>query len=124
MNRGRDPSLADSESLRAVQQLLGQQSVLAAGLHWQGVFHIEFATNVRFQGLSLAEPTWASGKFKSMSRPVTSWPAREPGAQLDPHRTFDTSQQVPCDARVGFSGYIPCINLDNHHGMHAGSVVV
>jgi hypothetical protein len=32
VNRGRDPSLADSESLRAVQQRLGQQSVLAAGL--------------------------------------------------------------------------------------------
>ena len=29
VNRGRDPSLADLESLRAVQQRLGQQSVLA-----------------------------------------------------------------------------------------------
>jgi hypothetical protein len=29
VNRGRDPSLADSESPRAVQQRLGQQSVLA-----------------------------------------------------------------------------------------------
>ena len=122
VNRGRDPSLADSESLRAVQQRLGQQSVLAAGLHWQGLFHIKFTTNLRFQGLSLAEPTWASGKFKSMSGPVTSW--QEPGAQLDPRRTSNTSQQVPCDARVGFSGYIPCINQDNHHGMHAGSVAV
>ena len=30
----------------------------------------------------------------------------------------------PCDARVGFSGYIPCINHGKHRGMHAGSVVV
>ncbi len=66
-----------------------------------------FATNLRFQDPSLAEPTWASGKYKSMSWPVTSW--AELGALLDPRRTSDTSQKVPCDASVGFSGYIPCI---------------
>ena len=83
-----------------------------------------FPTNVRFQGLSLAEPTWASGKFKLMSGPVTSWPGPEPRARLDPRRTSDTSQKVPCDVRVGFSDYIPCINHGKHRVMHAGSVVV
>ena len=105
VNRGRHPSLADSESLRAVQQRLGQQSVLAAGLHWQGVFHIKFATNLRFQGLSLAEPTWASGKFKLKSGPVTSWP--EQGARRDPRRTSETSQKVLCYASVDLIVYIP-----------------
>jgi hypothetical protein len=68
------------------------------------------------------QPKWASGKFKSMSGPVTSW--QEPGARLDPRPTSDASQQVPCDASVGFRAYIPCINHIYHHGMHAGSVVV
>ena len=68
-----------------------------------------FATNLSFQGQSLAEPTWASGKFKSiMSGPVTSWP--EPGAQRDPRRTSDISQKVLCHASVDFIEYIPCIN--------------
>ncbi len=31
---------------------------------------------------------------------------REPGERLDPRLTSDTSQKVPCDASVGFSGYI------------------
>ncbi len=68
-----------------------------------------FATNLSFQGPSLAEPTWASGKFKSiMSGPVTSWP--EPGARRDPRRTSNISQKVLCHASVDFTEYVPCIN--------------
>ncbi len=51
-----------------------------------------------------------------------SWP--EPGALLDPRPVSDTSQQVPCDASVGFKGYIACIDHRHYHGMHVGSVVV
>ena len=76
-----------------------------------------FATKLSFQGPSLAEPKWVSGKFK-----LTPWP--EPGALQDLRRTSDTSQQVPGDASVGFRGYIPCIYPRYHHGMHAGSLVV
>ncbi len=64
-----------------------------------------FTTNLSFQGLSLAEPTWASGKFKSKSEPVTSWP--EQGAQRDPRRTSETSQKVLCYASVDLIVYIP-----------------
>jgi hypothetical protein len=56
------PSLANSESLRAAQQQLGRQG------------KERLATNLSFQGQSLAKPTWASGKFKLiMSGPVMSW---------------------------------------------------
>ena len=88
------------------------------GLHWQGVFSDQFELS-----RSLAEPTWASGKFKSiMSRPVTSWP--EPGARRDQRRTSDTSQKVLCHASVDFTEYEPCISPRYHHGMNACSVVV
>ncbi len=112
VNRGRAsprPSLADSESHRAAQQLLGRQSVPA----WTPLAGSVLQPTCAF---TLAEPTWVSGKFKSKSR--------EPGALLDPLRTSDTSQKVQCDASVGFSDYIPCINHTYHHEMHAGSVVV
>ena len=67
----------------------------------------------------LFQPKWVSGIFKSMSGPVTSW--LEPGALLDPRRTSDTSQKVPCNES---SGYIPCINYVGYQGMYAGSVGV
>ena len=69
-------------------------------------------------------PKWVSGKFKSMSGPATSWPGPEPGARLDPRRSSDTSQKVPCDASVELSVYVPCNIHRYHHGIHAGSVVV
>ncbi len=62
-----------------------------------------FTTNLSFQGLSLAEPIWASGKFKSKTGPVTSW--LEPGALLDPRRMSYTSQKVLCNASVDLIVY-------------------
>ncbi len=67
-------------------------------------------------------PKWVSGIFKSMSGPVTSWP--EPGARLDPRRSSDTSQKVPCYASVELSAYLPCNIHRYYHVIHAGSAVV
>ena len=47
------------------------------------------------------QPNWASGKFKLMSGPVTSWP--EQGAARDPRPTSDISQKVPCVGNVFLS---------------------
>ena len=111
------PSLADSarESLSLAAEATVSPSLDSTGKEC-------LATNLSFQGLSLAEPKWVSGKFKLMSGPVMSW--QEQGARLDPRPTSNTSQQVLCNASVGFRGYIPCINHRYHHGMHAGSIVV
>jgi hypothetical protein len=50
------------------------------------------ATNLSFQAQSLAEPTWASGKFKSesiMSGPVTLWARGGPrSGRLTPDRRY------------------------------------
>ncbi len=62
-------SLADLESLRAASPSDPSLPVDSTGKEC-------LATNLSFQAPSLAEPTWASGKFKSesiMSRPVTLW---------------------------------------------------
>ena len=89
VNSGRatpQPSPADSESLSSRGWGDSQSQ---PGLHWQGVFSDQFELS-----RSLAEPTWASGKFKLMSGPVTSWPGPEPRARLDPRRTSDTSRAM------------------------------
>jgi hypothetical protein len=46
------------------------------------------------------------------------------GGAAGPAPTSDTSQKVLCNASVGFSSYVACVNHRYHHGMHAGSVVV
>jgi hypothetical protein len=58
------PSLADSarESLS-----LAAEATVSPSLDSDSTGKECLATNLSFQGLSLAEPTWASGKFKSES---------------------------------------------------------
>jgi hypothetical protein len=59
------PSLADSalESLSLAAEVTVSPSLDSTGNSGKE----RLATNLSFQGLSLAEPTWASGKFKSES---------------------------------------------------------
>ncbi len=59
-----------------------------------------FATNLSFWGPSIAEPKWASWKFKLMSGPVMSW--QEPWALRDPRRTSDTTWRY-CAQQVSYS---------------------
>ncbi len=129
-SRASVPAGPDSEHGRAATRTLTRfvfaKCSETGQLSSRGLFHSRAAVHRHIAALrpcsAAAQPTWVSGKFKSMSGPVTSWP--EPGARLDPRRTSDTSQKVPCDASVGFSVYIPCNNHRYHHGIYAGSVVV
>jgi hypothetical protein len=68
------------------------------------------------------QPNWASGKFKLMSGPVTSWP--EQGAARDPRPTSDISQKEPCVGNVFLSVYIPCFIIIYHRRVHAGGLMV
>ena len=76
-----------------------------------------------------SHPTWASGKSKLISGPVTSWPERpaagQPagGAARDPPRT-STSQKVQEVTPVFSSDYIPCTLNPCYQRVHASGLEV
>ncbi len=110
---------SDTDTLHVCQVQRNRPAQAPAGA-CSSVGRRSIATSLQRRG-PVPLPKWVSGKFKSMSGPVTSWP--EPGARLDPRRSSDTSQKVPCDASVELSVYILCNNHRYHHGIYAGSVV-
>ncbi len=86
---------------------MARQSVpLALAASCRDLFLSQAAVRSHMAASSASQPTWASGKSKLMSGPVTSW--QERGAALDPRWTSlsDTSQKVLHVANIFPSAYI------------------
>ncbi len=100
-------SLADSESRQArASQSQGQWPISQSG-----------GVQSHLTASSTSHATWASGKSKLMSGPVTSWP--ELRAARDPTWTSDTSQKVLHVTNVLSSHYILCTIHAYHQRVHA-----